>query len=134
MDGDGDDPVVSYLVEEAEDAARSPGAASRDVTVEEVHEDEGTEHPDGAQHLGDVEGPDGLEVEVGESKTTPAPKASGLLSRIFSRSKTSQDITKVEVEQPVRRTERGESSFSFVGYNSLQKHRQKNGNGVQVQQ
>ena len=101
-------------MEEAEDAARSPGAASRDVTVEEVHEDD-SEHLDDNPQRDAIEDllddHDDLEAEGCEARTAPAPKASGLLSRIFSRSKTSQDITKADSEQPdqpARRAERGE--------------------------
>ncbi|KAK3932552.1 Midasin [Frankliniella fusca] len=78
LDGDADDPVVSYLVEEVEDAVRAPGTTNQEVTVEEVHDD------------------------ADEELSPPAPRPSGLLSRLFSKTRTSQDVS--DGESAARRT------------------------------
>ena len=80
--------MVSYLVEEVEDAAREVPRGTGGLTVEEVHDD------------------DDPDPNLTPTPTqAPTQKTSGLLSRLFSRTKTNQDVTGCE---PPRRTERGE--------------------------
>ncbi|KAJ1530415.1 hypothetical protein ONE63_005323 [Megalurothrips usitatus] len=85
LDGGADDPVVSYLVEEADDTVRPPGVPG-DVTVEEVYDDDDGDDDD-SETLREVE--QAADVEF-RSCSSPVAKPSGLLSRLFSRMKPRQ--------------------------------------------